>query len=137
MLRKLDSLAVRIEKPAYAAFRIVVGGMFCVHGMQKIFGWVGSAGQPPVGSQLWVGGIIELVCGALVAIGFFTRPAAFLACGTMAVAYFQFHWKLDMHGWNWIPVVNKGETAVLYCFAFLFIFAIGHGIASVDARRRR
>lgn len=82
---------------AYALLRIVAGFLLMFHGLQKIFG-VLSEFQPPVGSQLWVGGVIELVCGALVGIGFQARLAAFLASGTMAVAYFQFHWKFDFGG---------------------------------------
>jgi len=126
------ALAARIEAPAYAALRIVTGSMLTVHGLQKIFGLFTENAQPALGSQLWVGGIIELVCGALVAVGLFTRPAAFLASGMMAVAYTQFHWQLRFAGNMWLPQVNKGELAVAYCFVFLFIFARGAGVAALD-----
>jgi putative oxidoreductase len=133
ILRK--TIAARFEEPTYAALRIVAGAAFSVHGMQKIFGWAAQAPAPAVGSQLWMGGLIELVCGVLIAIGLFARPAAFLASGTMAVAYVQFHWKLAFAGGAWLPAVNRGELALIYCFLFLFIAARGAGVASVDARR--
>jgi len=127
----------RVEEPAYAALRIVSGLMFSVHGMQKILGWFTTKAGPAFGSQLWVGGLIEIVAGTLIALGLYTRPAAFLASGTMAVAYFQFHWKLELSGWRWMPIVNKGELAALYSFVFLFIAARGPGIAALDRRFKR
>jgi len=107
----------------YALMRIMAGFMFSCHGIQKILG-VLSDFHPPVGSQLWFGGIIELLGGLAVMLGFQTRIAAFLCSGEMAVAYFQFHWKFQM-GLNFFPVVNKGELAVLYSFVFLFISCRG------------
>src|SRR3989338_4103157 len=104
---------------AYALMRIVTGFMFSFHGVQKILG-VLSDFQPPVGSQLWFGGIIELLGGLAVLLGFQTRAAAFLCSGMMAVAYFQFHWKFQL-GSQFFPSINKGELAVLYCFVFLFL----------------
>jgi putative oxidoreductase len=133
---KIETLAARVEPLAYAVLRIVAGAMFGFHGAQKIFGWY-STFMPPAGSQLWVGGIIELVTGVLLVVGLFTRVAAFIASGEMAVAYTQFHWKLAVAGGAWLPAVNKGELALLYCFLFLFVAAHGAGIASIDARRRR
>jgi putative oxidoreductase len=127
----------RYEGAAYTVLRVVSGFLFSVHGMQKLFGWFGAQGQPPVGSQVWIGGVIELACGLLIALGLLTRPAAFIASGTMAVAYFQFHWKLATANFAWMPVVNKGELAVVYCFLFLFIAARGAGPSSLDARIRR
>lgn len=127
--------AARFESAIYAALRAVSGALFAFHGVQKLFGWLSSNAPPAFGSQLWVGGLIELIGGALIAIGLYTRPAAFLCAGTMAVAYFQFHWKLAITDWRWLPIVNKGELAVLYCFVFLFIWARGPGIASLDGRR--
>ncbi len=127
---------MKYEEQAYAALRIVAGAMFSLHGMQKIFGWFATKASPAFATQAWFGGIIELVGGVLIAVGLFARPAAFVCSGMMAVAYFQFHWKLKLAGFHWIPLVNKGELAALYCFVFLFIAAHGAGIASLDARRR-
>ena len=116
----------QLEKYAdyvYALMRIVAGFMFMFHGAQKILG-VLSLSQPPVWSQLWFGGLIELVGGLAMMLGFQTRVAAFLCSGMMAVAYFQFHWKFQI-GSNIFPAVNHGELAVLYCFVFLFIACRG------------
>ncbi len=136
-MNKLTSLAARFETPAYAALRIAAGSMLAVHGAQKVLGWFGSAGVPPVGSQLWVGGVLELVGGALIAAGLFTRAAAFITSGMMAVAYIQFHWKLQFAGNAWLPQVNQGELAVLYSLLFLFIMGRGPGAAALDNVRQR
>jgi len=109
--------------------------MLTFHGVQKIFGFLAEQ-QPPFGSQLWIGGLIELVCGAAVALGLYAAPAAFLASGTMAVAYFQFHWKFQL-GAAFFPAINQGELAVLYCFVFLYIACKGAGSWSLAALRRR
>ena len=115
---------------AYALLRIVVGFMFLFHGSQKVLGIL-SDFQPPMGSQLWIGGLIELIGGLAVMLGYQTRAAAFLCSGEMAVAYFQFHWQFRM-GQNFFPAINKGEMAVLYCFVFLFIATRGGGKWSLD-----
>lgn len=122
---------------AGAALRIVAGAMFACHGAQKILGFLATNPQPAVGSQVWFGGLIELVGGALIALGLFTRPAALLASGTMAVAYFQFHWKLVTDHWKFLPIVNGGEPAVLYCFVFLVFAVSGAGAFSIDSARSR
>jgi len=131
----IDNLARRLAPYAYALLRIVSGAMFAVHGAQKILGWPGGKAAVAFGSQMWVGGIIELLGGLLIAIGLFTRPAAFLASGTMAVAYLQFHWKLALADLMWLPSVNKGELAALYCFLFLYFAAEGSGPLAFDRRR--
>ena len=113
----------KYETYAYALMRIMAGCMFAFHGSQKILG-VLSDFQPPMGSQLWIGGLIELVGGLAVMLGYQTRLTAFICSGEMAVAYFQFHWQFQM-GRNFFPAVNKGELAVLYCFVFLFIATRG------------
>ena len=119
---------------SYTLLRIVAGLMFCFHGFQKILG-VLSDFQPPFGSQLWFGGTIELLAGAAIAAGAFTSWAAFLASGEMAVAYVQFHWKLDF-GARFFPAVNEGELALVYSVIFLDIACRGGGRWSLDAMRR-
>lgn len=111
----------------YAAFRFVVGFLFVFHGLQK-FGLLGGRMVPLI-SLFGAAAVIELVCGALVAVGLLTRPAAFLASGEMAVAYFMSHYPKGM----W-PIQNQGELAVLYCFAFLYIAARGAGRFGIDRR---
>jgi putative oxidoreductase len=114
-----------LQNAAYALLRLVSGGCFCLHGMQKVLGMFGGS-RPPFATEPWFAGLIELVCGALMALGVFTRWAALLACGEMAVAYIQVHWKLRM-GLALLPMVNKGELALVYCFLFLFFAARGNG----------
>lgn len=114
----------------YAALRVVAGFLFLWHGSQKLFGFPLSAmeGMPEF-IQFGVGPI-ELVGGALVMIGLFTRWAAFVCSGTMAVAYWM------VHGLNALfPIQNGGELAVLYCFTFLFIAANGNGIWSLQGAK--
>ena len=112
--------------------RIVAGLIFLAHGTQKLLSF--PAGEM-AGSGLafnnpgHFAGIVELVCGLLIALGLFTRPAAFLASGTMAVAYWYAHAPQDF-----FPVNNGGDAAILYCFVFLYIAAAGPGPWSVDAR---
>lgn len=122
---------------AYALLRLVAGTLFAFHGAQKLFG-VFAGQQPPFGTQLWLGGVIELVTGTLLAIGLFTVWAGVLASGTMAVAYLQFHWKFQ-GGEQFFPIVNKGEPALLNAVVFLFLACRGGGPFSLDAllARRR
>jgi putative oxidoreductase len=115
----------------YALFRIVIGFLFACHGAQKLFGVLGGQAQP-LGSLAGIAGIIEFFGGLLVMIGLFTSWAAFIASGTMAVAYFMVHFK----GGFW-PIENKGEAAVFYCFAFLYIAARGAGPWSVAQALRK
>ena len=117
---------------SYAILRIVAGAIFSFHGVQKLFG-VLTEHQPSIGSQLWFGGAIELICGLLIVIGFQSRWAAFLASGTMAVAYIQFHWKFQL-GPEFFPALNGGDAAILYCFVFLYIACRGSGIWALDKK---
>lgn len=116
---------------AYALMRVMTGFMFSFHGFQKIFGFLAIHPQPPVGSLLWIGGIIELVGGLAVMLGWGTRLAAFICSGQMAVAYFMFHWKFQ-GGSQFFPIVNQGELAALYSFIFLYIACRGGGTWSLD-----
>jgi putative oxidoreductase len=79
-----------------------------------------------------IAGVIELIGGTLIVLGLFTRPAAFLCSGTMAVAYFYAHAPRSFY-----PILNGGDAAILYCFVFLYIFFAGPGALSIDAQRRR
>ncbi len=115
---------------AYALLRIVTGFIFSFHGSQKILG-VLSEFQPPAWSQLWFGGIIELVGGLMVLLGFQTRAAAFLCSGMMAVAYIQYHWKFQA-GAQLFPAINKGELALLYSLVFFLIACRGGVKWSLD-----
>ena len=130
----LSRMLTPLTEPAYALLRIVTGLLFAVHGLQKVLGVLAES-QPEVGSQIWIGGVIELVAGFMIAFGVFTVWAAFLASGTMAVAYIQFHWKFAFDS-SFFPVVNRGELAVVYAFLFLFFACRGAGCWSVDGRRK-
>lgn len=112
--------------------RIVAALIFMAHGTQKLLGFpAGSGGGPAAMSLPWIAGVIEIVTGVLLTIGLFTRPAAFLASGTMAAAYWLAHAPRDF-----FPVNNGGDAAILYCFVFLYLVAAGPGPWSVDAKRR-
>ena len=115
----------------YALLRIVTGFLFLWHGSQKLFSFpVDAMAGIPAFVTYGAGGI-ELIGGALVMIGLFTRWAAFICSGTMAVAYWM------AHGMNALfPIQNGGELAALYCFVFLFISAQGSGIWSLDGTRQ-
>jgi putative oxidoreductase len=114
--------------------RIVAGLLFLAHGTQKFLSFP-SGRADGIGLQLnsmpAFAGIIELVCGLLIAVGLFTRPAAFLASGTMAVAYWYQHFAPA----NFFPVNNGGDAAILYCFVFLYLCFAGPGPWSIDAAR--
>ena len=114
--------------------RVVIGLMFASHGAQKLLGWFGgmpgSGATVPVLSLPGIAGVLELVGGVLLAIGLSTRAVAFVLAGEMAVAYFMAHAIQGMH-----PLVNHGEPAVLYCFFFLVLWAVGPGAYSLDGRR--
>ena len=122
----------RLSPQIYAVMRIVFGLMFMTYGMQK-FGMLGGldgngAAAPFFSWPYGIAAIIELVAGALIAIGLLTRPVAFIASGEMAVAYFMAHQPQGM-----LPSQNDGMPAVLFCFAFLYIAARGAGPLSADA----
>ena len=122
---------------AYVFLRAVTGLLFGFHGMQKLFGYqIPAEYIPKVGSQGWIGAVIELATGVLMAAGLFTRWAAFLASGTMAVAYTQFHWKFQF-GAKFFPPVNQGELALVFCVVFLYLACRGEGKWSVDGWRAR
>lgn len=114
--------------------RIIAGLLFLAHGTVKVFGFpVGAPpGQQEVMTLFWIAGVIELVAGALITLGLFTRVAAFIAAGEMAVAYWMIHAPQGP-----FPVSNMGDAAILYCFLFLYISAAGPGSFSLDAAMRK
>jgi len=116
---------------AHTALRVFAGAVYLQHAAQKLFGVLGGH-VAAVGTLSWTGGIIETVAGTLIIAGLFTRAAAFIAAGEMAVAYFKFHAPRGF----W-PVMNHGETPVLLCFIFLYLAAIGAGPFSLDYLRTR
>ena len=124
----------RWQPQVLAILRIVTGLLFLEHALIKLLGFPpgGKPGLQDVGSYLWIAGVIELVTSALVTLGLFTRLAAFIAAGEMAIAYWTVHAKMGFY-----PAVNMGEAAILFCFVFLYLAAAGPGAWSVDAARRR
>ena len=131
----MDTVIGRFSPQVFAIFRIVIGLLFACHGSQKLLGWPPQGGGGGGGSLpplMLIGGWIELACGLLIAVGLFTGWVAFIASGEMAVAYFMVHFPKGP-----IPLVNKGELAVVYCFVFLYIAAHGAGVWSIDSMIRR
>lgn len=113
---------------ALSIVRIVVGLLFLEHGTSKLFGFPTPAmAMPAMGTLIWFQGVIELVGGALFAVGFFSRPVAFILAGDMAFAYFMVHAPK-----NFFPLLNGGDAAVLYCFIFLLYFVTGPGRWAVN-----
>ncbi|GJE25911.1 DoxX family protein [Methylobacterium organophilum] len=112
--------------------RIVSGLVFMAHGTQKILGFPASAMNPPILSMPGIAGLLELVGGALLIVGFLSRPVAFILSGEMAVAYFLAHAPK-----SFFPALNGGDAAILFCFVFLYIAVAGPGPWSVDAQLRR
>ena len=112
--------------------RIVAALIFFEHGSQKLLGFPPTDHPPAVLSLSWIAGALELVGGALLALGLFTRPVAFVLAGEMAVAYWLAHAPR-----SFFPVLNGGDAAILYCFVFLYLAFAGGGPWSVDALRAR
>ncbi len=118
----------RLQPHVLSILRIVVGLLFLEHGMAKVFGFP-PHGQLPTFPELeWFAGRIELIGGALVALGFCTRAAAFIVSGEMAFAYFMGHAPK-----SFFPLINGGDAAVLYCFIFFYLVFAGAGPWSLDA----
>jgi len=122
----MERVLGRFAPQIYAVLRIVAGLLFACHGAQKLFGALGGQ-QVPLMSMMGLAGVIELVGGLMIAVGFQTGIAAFLASGLMAAAYFMAHAPRGP-----LPINNQGELAVLYSFLFLYIAARGSGIWAVD-----
>ncbi|WP_025560562.1 DoxX family protein [Sphingomonas sp. UNC305MFCol5.2] len=118
--------------PLLSVLRIAAALTFLHHGTSKFLGLPPFPVPPPLPPMLIAAGVIELVGGALLLIGFFTRPVSFIASGMCAVAYFMVHAPK-----GFFPSVNQGEAALLYAFIFLYLAAAGAGPWSVDATRNR
>lgn len=132
MTQNLDT-RLNTQVPAVLSlFRLILGLLFACHGTSHLFGWPTGPSVPAGTWPFWWAGIIELITGILIALGLFTRPAAFLASGTMAFAYFTEH--LPNGFW---PINNGGELAVVYCFAFFLLVFTGGGAYALDARMGR
>ncbi len=124
----------RWQPQLLAVLRILVALLFLEHALIKLLGFPpgGKPGLQDVGSFLWIAGVIELVTSLFVLLGLFTRAAAFVAAGEMAVAYWMVHAKMGLY-----PAVNMGEGAILFCFVFLYLAAAGPGAWSVDGARMK
>lgn len=115
-----------------SVLRIVSALVFMAHGTQKILGFPASAMNPPLLSLSGIAGMLELVGGALLLVGLFSRPVAFVLSGQMAFAYFIAHAPK-----SFFPALNGGDAAILFCFVFLYIACAGPGPWSIDAQRGR
>lgn len=122
----------RWQPQLLAVLRIITALLFLEHGMMKLFHFPAPQMPGPLPTLLMVAAVIELVAGVLIAIGLFTRLAAFIASGEMAVAYFMGHFPKSF----W-PGINMGDAAILFCFVFLYIAAAGPGAWSIDGARTR
>jgi putative oxidoreductase len=124
----------RYQAHLLGILRIVAGLLFLAHGLVKMAGFPAGAqpGQQEIMTLMGVGGVIELVAGLLIVLGLLTRPAAFIAAGEMAVAYWMFHAPGGFY-----PILNQGELAIIYCFLFLYFVASGPGAFSLDGARER
>jgi putative oxidoreductase len=118
----------RLAPYMLSILRIMVGLLFLQHGLSKYFGFPQAHDPFPVFSMVWFAALIELVGGILLAAGLFTRIAAFVMSGQMAVGYFLFHAPQ-----SFFPILNHGDAAILYCFVFLYFVFAGPGPLSLDA----
>ncbi|MDV3128089.1 DoxX family protein [Mycobacterium sp. 21AC1] len=135
MTTNLDARLTTYSPVIIGIFRVVFGFLLAVHGAAKLFAWPvdTGGGAVPVGTwPFWFAGVIEVVLGLMIVAGLFTRIAAFIASGEMAVAYFTQHQPKGL-----FPLENGGEPAVLFCFGFLLLAAIGGGAFALDAARSR
>lgn len=128
LARSLDRLAPYV----LSILRIMAALLFLEHGLSKLFGFPSPMTPPPFLTMEWFAAIIEFAGGILVTLGLFTRAAAFIMSGQMAVGYFIFHAPQGFY-----PYLNHGELAVMYCFVFLYLVFAGAGPWSLDALWRR
>ena len=117
----------RLAPYVLSILRIIVALLFLEHGLSKLFGFP-SPMTPPLWTMEWFSGVIEFAGGVLLTLGLFTRPAAFIMSGEMAVGYLLFHAPR-----SFFPALNGGDPAILYCFVFLYLVFAGPGPWSLDA----
>ncbi len=123
----MNSLLANWSPRVLSVLRIITGFLFIWHGSQKLFNFPASAQGGGASGLMMFAGILEFFGGLLFLLGFFTRLVAFILSGFMAVAYFMAH-----APGGFLPLVNKGEMAVLYCFVFLYFAFAGGGAWSLD-----
>jgi putative oxidoreductase len=132
MAQNIESRLNAYRPLALSVFRVMFGLLFLSHGLSSVIGWPAASHVAQVGHWPdFYAGWIELITGALITLGLFTRPAAFLASGEMAFAYITVHFP---HGF--FPINNHGEDSVMFCFAFLLLVFVGGGPYALEARRR-
>ncbi len=125
----------RLAPYVLSILRIIVALLILQHGLSKVFGFPSPMAPPPLWTMEWFSGVIEFAGGVLLTLGLFTRPAALIMSGEMAVGYFMFHAPR-----SFFPALNGGDPAILYCFVFLYLVFAGAGPWSLDAvwlRKRR
>lgn len=124
----LDDRATRLAPYILSILRIVVALLFVEHGLSRLFGFPSPLPTPPMFTTYWFAGGIEFIGGLLLIVGLCTRPAAFVMSGEMAFAYFLSHAPK-----GFFPILNRGDSAILFCFVFFYIAFAGPGPWSLDA----
>lgn len=127
----METTLSKYRPQALGVLRIITALLFIAHGTQKLFNFPAAATPMSAEGLMLIAGILELVGGALILVGFFTRPVAFVLCGMMAVAYWMAHAPS-----SFFPINNGGDAAILYCFVFLYLVFAGPGAWSVDEARK-
>jgi putative oxidoreductase len=131
-MNAIEKLLSPWQGPLLSILRIMAGLLFLQHGLMKLFSFPGPFMRAvATGELIWFAGLIELIGGAMLVLGIFTRPVALLCSGLMAFAYFMGH-----AGRGFYPILNGGNLAILYCFVFLYIASAGPGPWSFDAKRQ-
>ena len=127
-MRSLETAASKYAPVVLSILRIVVALLLLQHGLSKFFGFPATTPRPALFALVWFAGLIELVGGVLLLLGFLTRPVAFILAGELAFAYFIGHAPRSFY-----PISNGGEAAVLFCFVFFYLAFAGGGLLSADA----
>ncbi len=128
----MEEFCAKWQSHFLSVLRIMIGLLFLEHGTSKYLGFPHVEKVPDALSMPGISGVFELIGGALIVLGLFTRPVAFVLSGNMAVAYFLAHAPRAF-----FPVLNGGDAAILYCFVFLYLFFAGPGPWSIDAIRKQ